>query len=72
MADFTILVMGFDRKNLCAVVEPVYVPEGVDPADAGRQAAEGYEAQAGIPVQALYAVAGRVELEKLTGGDVVL
>ena len=43
MADFTILVMGFDRKNLCAVVEPVYVPEALDQMDAARLAAEGYK-----------------------------
>ena len=58
MADFTVLVLGFDRSNLCVVVEPVYVAAASDQRDAGRLAAEGYKEQTGIPVQSLYAVAG--------------
>ena len=72
MADFTILVMGFDRINLCAVVEPVYVPEALNQIEAGWLAAEGYEAETRIAVQPLYAAAGRVELEKLTQKDVLI
>ena len=72
MADFTIVVMGFDRAGLCAVVEPVYVPEALDMADAGNIAAAGYKAKTGILVQSLYAAAGRVELEKLTQKDVFI
>jgi len=72
MADFTILVVGFERSTLCCVVEPVYVREAPDQAEAGRLAAEGYEAQTGIKVQPLYAAAGQVELEKLTEKTVVI
>jgi len=72
MPDFTILVMGFDRRNLCVVVEPVYVARAEDQAEAGRLAAEGYAAETGIPVQPLYAAAGRVALEKLTQKDVFI
>ena len=72
MADFTILVIGFDRGNLCAVVEPVYVPDALNQTEAGWLAAEGYEAQTRIPVQPLYAAAGRLALEKLTGKDVFI
>ena len=72
MTDFTILVMGFDRKNLCAVVEPVYVPEALDQMDAARLAAEGYKFKTGIAVQSLYAAAGRIELEKLAVNDVFI
>lgn len=72
MADFTILVMGFDRCNLCAVVEPVYVPEAMDQTEAALFAAEGYKAKTGILVQPLYAAPGRIELEKLSQKDVFL
>ena len=72
MADFTILVIGFDRANLCAVVEPVYVPDALSQTEAGWLAAEGYEVKTGISVQPLYAAAGKVELEKLTLGDVAI
>ena len=72
MADFTVVVMGFDRASLCAVVEPVYVPEALDMADAGKIAAAGYKAKTGILVQSLYAATGRVELEKLTQKDVLI
>ena len=30
MADFTIILVGFDHKALCALIEPVYVPEALD------------------------------------------
>jgi hypothetical protein len=72
VTDFTILVVGFDRKNFCAVIESIYVPEALDLTDAGWQAAEGYEAQTGIAVLPLYGAAGRINLEKLAADDVVI
>jgi hypothetical protein len=72
MTDFTILVVGFDRKNFCAVIESVYVREALDLTEAGWMAAEGYEAQTGIAVLPLYGAAGRVNLEKLAADDVVI
>ncbi len=72
MADFTIILVGFDGKSLCAIIEPVYVPEALDQDDAGKAAAEGYESKTGISVQPLYAAAGLVNLEKLTHKDVFI
>ncbi len=40
MADFTIVVMGFDSRNLCCVLEPAYVLEARNQAEAGWLAAE--------------------------------
>jgi len=37
-SDFTILVVGFDRENFCAVIESIYVPEALNQAEAGRLA----------------------------------
>lgn len=72
MPEFTIILVGFDRKNLCAIIEPVYVPGALDQEQAGCLAAEGYESKTGISVQALYAAAGRINLEKLTQKDVFI
>lgn len=72
MTDFTILVVGFDRKNFCAVIESIYVAEAPNLTDAGWQAAEGYEAQTGIAVLPLYGAPGRINLEKLAADDVVI
>lgn len=69
---FTVLLMGYDRENLCCIVEPVYVIEALNRREAGWLAAEAFEAETGIPVQPLYAAAGRVELEKLSVGDMIL
>jgi hypothetical protein len=72
MTDFTILVVGFDRENFCAVIESIYVPEALNQTEAGWMAAEGYEVRTGIVVQPLYAAPGRVHLEKLAADDVVI
>ena len=66
MADFTIILMGFDPHTICVVVEPVYVVQALTAWEAGQLAADAYTAQTGIPVRPLYAAPGPNTLEKLT------
>lgn len=68
MPDFTIILMGFDRRTLSCVVEPVYVPEALNQTEAAWLAAEGYESNTGAEVHPIYATPGKVELAKLALG----